>query len=104
MNKFLIILLIAFVASATVTIDTEDLNGFFNKTKDWFQKINHIPTYLTDQSKDYYNWLKDKGYLDNLVEHTKAYGKEYALDECVGLIKDKICCSEIVNAISKIFR
>ena len=104
MKKFLIILLIALVASATVNFDTEGLNGFFNKTKDWLYKINLIPKNLTDKSKEYYNWLKDNGYLDNLIEHAKEYGKPYALDECVGLIKDEFCCSELVNAISNIFR
>ena len=54
MKKFLIILLIALVASATVNFDTEGLNGFFNKTKDWLYKINLIPKNLTDKSKDYY--------------------------------------------------
>ena len=98
MKKFLIILLIALVASATITFDAEDLNGFFNKTKGWGIKFPSILD-LSGKSKDYYKWLKDHGYWDTLVEHAKEYGKPYAVRECVGLIKDRFCCSELVDKI-----
>ena len=104
MKKFVIILLIASVASAKVTFDSEDLKSFLDKIIGGVGKIYNTIALLSSQSKEYYKWLKVNGYWDILVEHAKAYGRPYVLQECVDLIKDEFSCSELVNTILNIFR
>ena len=58
MKNFLIILLIALVASATVTFDTEDLNALFNKPKDLFYKTRDFHKHLTNRSRPFLIGLK----------------------------------------------
>ena len=99
MKKFLLILLIALVASSTITLDTEDLNSIWDTLKDWADKIGDFVKKLSAKAMDAYNWLKDNGYWDQLVDLVKQYGKPYAVEFCVGLIKIEFVCSEIVDKI-----
>ena len=96
MNKFLLILLIAIVATTTVPAYDQDLEGwwgdFWDKVKEFIKKI---PTYL----KKVYQWLKDNGYWDQLVELVKKYGIPKGIEFCTKYLKKEELCTDIVNFV-----
>ena len=106
MKKFLIILLIAFVASSTITIETGELGGFFDgivdKVKGWMNKIGDFVKKLTGKLKDAYNWLKDNGYWDLLIEYIKEYGKPYATAACDSVMPIPMVCGLLVEELFKL--
>ena len=102
MKKFLLILLIALVASSTITLDTEDLNSIWDTLKDWADKIGDFVKKLTGKLKDAYNWLKDNGYWDLLIEYIKEYGKPYATAACDSVMPIPMVCGLLVEELFKL--
>ena len=95
MNKFLLILLIAIVVSTTVPVPEDfDVEGwwknFWNKVKDFLKKI---PGFL----KSAYEWLKNNGYWDKLIEIVKKYGVPKGIELCTKLLKKEDLCTDLVN-------
>ena len=96
MKKFIIILLIALVASSTVTIETGELNSFISKlldkAKNWLKKLTGI-------LKDAYNWIHDNGLWDTFVGLVKEYGKPYAISACESVCPIPSACSGLADKI-----
>ena len=99
MKKFLVILLIAIVASSTITVDTEDFNGFWKKVGNFFKKIGDVIKKLTGKLKDLYNWLKDSGVWDTVVDYAKKYGKPYAVKFCEGFKFIESYCGPLLDKV-----
>ena len=99
MKKFLVILLIAIVASSTITVDTEDLNGFWKSVGKFFKKVGDVFKKLTGKLKDAYNWLKKNGVWDTIVDYAKKFGKPFAVGACEGFIKIELVCGPLLDKV-----
>ena len=95
MKKFLLILLIALVASTTVQLETGDLNGI----ADWIQKIAAFIASLWGKLRDLYNWLKENGYWDQIIDLVKKYGKPAAVNLCASVFGDEGVCSDFIDLL-----
>ena len=96
MKKFLLVLLIALVASATIQFDTGDLNGGI---LDWFKKIGQFIASLWGKLKDLYDWLKDTGYWEQILNLAKEYGKPAAVQLCASVFGDEETCSGFIDLL-----
>ena len=96
MKKFLLVLLIALVASATIQFDTGDLNGGI---LDWFKKIGQFIASLWGKLKDLYDWLKENGLWDQVLSLAKEYGKPKAVELCASYFWDEDTCSGLIDLL-----
>ena len=98
MNKFILVLLIAVASCVTVEFDGSNLEGFWDWIKSVWGSIENffkdIPGYL----KEIYDKLKDKGYIEQLLELVNKYGKPKAVEICKSWIESE-SCSDIVDFI-----
>ena len=98
MNKFILVLLIAVASCVTVEFDGSNLEGFWDWIKSVWGSIKNffkkIPGYL----KGIYDWLKNEGYIEKLVELVDKYGKPKAIEICKSWINSD-SCSGIVDFI-----
>ena len=93
MNKFILILLIAIVVTTTIP-EEFDLEGWWGNLWDKIKNfIKKIPSYL----KKAYQWLKDNGYWDKLIDLIKKYGAPKAIEFCTKYLKKEDLCTDIVN-------
>ena len=97
MKKFLLVLLIAFVASVTVQIDHEELNSWISKQ---WEKLKNWVDKLTGKVKDLYNWLKDSGNLDQIMALVKAFAVPSAVALCTSLTGLAPICTEVINIMA----
>ena len=97
MNKFLLVLLIAVVASATVQIDNGELKSWISKLKD---KLKKFVKKLCGKLKDLYHWLKDNGFWDQIVDLAKQYAVPAAIGLCSSVTHLDGLCSEIVSKLA----
>ena len=97
MKKFLLVLLIAFVASVTVQIDHEELNSWISKQ---WEKLKNWVDKLTGKVKDLYNWLKDSGNLDQIMALVKAFAVPSAIALCTSLTSLGPLCAEVINIMA----
>ena len=95
MNKFLIILLIAIVATTTVPA-FDDLEGFWG---DFWEKVKEFIKKLPGYLKKVYQWLKDNGYWDQLVELVKKYGIPKGIEICTQYLKKEDLCTDLINFV-----
>ena len=95
MKKFLLILLIALAASATIQLDTGDLKFSW----DWAKKIIEFVKKLTGKLLDLYHWLKDNGYWDQIIELLKKYGKPKAIELCTQVFKNEGVCTDLIDLL-----
>ena len=95
MKKFLLILLIALVVSAKVQLDTEDLKGIL----DWLEKVYNFIKSLGGELRDLYDWLKDNGYWDQILDLVKTYGKVAAVALCTSLTGLELICSQFIGLL-----
>ena len=92
MKKFLLILLIAIVASIKVEFDGTDLQS---KWTDFLEKVLDFIKSLPGKLKDLYDWLKENGIREDLIELLEKYGVPPAIKFCI----EKTGWTELCNAI-----
>ena len=97
MKKLLLVLLIAVTSSAIVQIESVELNNFF---PGWIKKIGEFIRMLTGKLKDFYNWLMDNGYWEEIIEFFKKYGVPKAIELCSNLTEMDDLCSDIINLLA----
>ena len=97
MKKFLLVLLIAFVASVTVQVDYEELNSWISKQLD---KLTNWLKKLEGKVKDLYNWLKDSGKWDEIVGLVKAFAVPSAVALCTSLTSLGPLCAELIGQLA----
>ena len=95
MNKFLLILLIAIVAASTIENYDPELEGWWS---DLWDKIKNFVKSLPSKLKALYQWLKDNGYWEKLVELVKKYGIPKGIEFCKNYL-DEGLCTDLVNFI-----
>ena len=83
MKKFLLILLIAVAASATVQIETEELNKF----------ISGIGSLISDT----FGKIKEGEWWDIILEALKQFGVPYAKKYCTDLTHSETLCNTIID-------
>ena len=101
MKKFLLVLLIAVAATATVQIETSELNNWFT---DWLKKIGQFFKALGGKLKQVYEWLKENGYWDQIVELVKKYGVPKAIEFCTNVFHAEDLCTDIINLLASFIK
>ena len=81
MKQFLAFLLIAIVACTTVDIDLE---SWWDSIVDFFSKG--------------WNWLKENGLIDIIIDTLKKAGKEAAINLCANWL-DRSICEAVIGSL-----
>ena len=88
MKKFLAILLIAIVACSTVPVEEEKVP----------EKVKNVLLKLLKPLKKVVQFLKEKGYWDQVVKFLKATGLIIPKDACVE-VYDEETCDELLGSL-----
>ena len=88
MKKFLAILLIAIVACSTVPVEEEKEQ----------EKVKNVLLKFLKPLKNVVQFLKDKGYWDQVVKFLKATGLVIPKDACVE-VYDEETCDELLGSL-----
>ena len=108
MKKFLAILLVAAI-SCTFVEDLKDAGLFDDRDDIVLQGLPDFFKRLWDKIKEIWhdipgaiqkviNFLKEKGYWDDLIDLIKKYGTKYGIDFCDNYL-DHDLCTDAVNFI-----
>ena len=96
MKKFLLFLLIAIVATATIKIDTEELQGWWD---DIIGGITNFLSKLSQTAKQVYQWLVDNGYWDYIVSLVKTGATYAAIAACTSYTGQAGACTTVINIL-----
>ena len=96
MQKLLLVLLIAFAATATVKVETEDLQSWWD---DIWGGITNFFNKLTKKAREIYQWLVDNGYWDIIVSTAKTAGSYAAIAACTAYTGQAGLCTTVVNLL-----
>ena len=98
MKKFLLILLIAVAVSVKVEFDGTDLE---NKWKDFLEKVWEFIKTIPEKLKKLYEWLKEKGIWNDLIDMLEKYGAPKAIQFCAEKTGWGNFCKDLVERIIK---
>ena len=98
MKKFLLVLLVAIVASVSVTFEEPELEGI-----DW-KKVWQFICSLVGELKALYEKLKKSKYWDELINILEKYGKQKAIDFCIDKTHLDAICVMLVNKLFEILK
>ena len=96
MKKFLLILLIAVAASIKVEFDATDLQS---KWTDFWDNVLDFIESLPGKLKDLYDWLKENGIWEDLIELLEKYGVPPAIKLCIEQTGWDELCKDIIDTI-----
>ena len=98
MKKFLLILLIAVAVSVKVEFDGTDLE---NKWKDFLEKVWEFIKTIPEKLKKLYEWLKEKGIWNDLIDMLEKYGAPKAIQFSAEKTGWGNFCKDLVERIIK---
>ena len=96
MKKFLLILLVAIAASATVKVETEELQAWWD---DIWGGITNFFNMLTKKAREIYQWLVDHGYWDLIVNTAKTVGSYAAKTACTAYTGQAAICGTVIDIL-----
>ena len=101
MKKLLLVLLIAFAASATVQVETGELQSWWD---DIIGGITNFLSKLSKKAKEIYQWLVDNGYWQTIINYVKQYGVPAAIDFCAKKTGARDICATVINILAGLLK
>ena len=103
MKTLLLILLIAFAASATIKFENGDLQIIVDKAEKPID-IKDFLSKLSEKAKKLLQWLVDKNYLSSIYYYVKQKAIPAAIDFCAKKTGFRDVCSNLINQLIPIFK
>ena len=101
MKKLLLVLLIAFAATATVKVETEELQSWWD---DIWGGITNFLSKLSKKAKEIYQWLVDNGYWQQIIDYVKKYGVPAAIEFCAKKTGARDICATVINILAGLLK